>query len=580
MRSSCVRRHEVSAAFVALHELLSAPRADGAPVCADGAAMLDFGCFKARVERCLHWLEQQPGTRYALCLDDPFDFACALFALFACGKEPVIPATSTSAYLAALGDAYDAVLTDADMGALGKSVSPDAQAARARPASRIDAHAPLTLYTSGSSGVPKPVRKTLAQFDAEVRTLEAQWGAMLGAATMLASVPHRHIYGLLFRLFWPLAAGRAFDRATCVEPLQLQARLAQCGHSAVVSSPAQLARWPGLPGFDALAPVPRVFFSSGGPLSGEAAVAYASSFEGAPVEIYGSTETGGIAWRQRDRSDAWQPVPGVQLKCDEDGALLLRSPHLGHKGWHRTDDAVVFDDDGRFHLKGRLDRVVKLDGKRVSLPEIEAQLARHPHVAQAAAVVLPGASRERLGVLVALTEAGRSAFCALGRVALTKGLRAHLAAYVDAVVLPRRWRFCGALPFDARGKLPASAVAAAFEALPRGMEVLAQFEHDGVRHYELRVPPTLVHFAGHFPGLPILPGVVQIDWALHFAAEHVPGVRDIVSIERLKFMAPVPPGAILQLTIAHDASRRRVPFGYRAGVRESASGVIVYREPA
>ena len=74
----------------------------------------------------------------------------------------------------------------------------------------IDARAALTLYTSGSSGAPKPIRKTLAQFDAEVRTLEAQWGALVGDATMLGSVPHHHIYGLLFRLLWPLAAGRAF----------------------------------------------------------------------------------------------------------------------------------------------------------------------------------------------------------------------------------------------------------------------------------------------------------------------------------------------------------------------------------
>jgi acyl-coenzyme A synthetase/AMP-(fatty) acid ligase len=93
----------------------------------------------------------------------------------------------------------------------------------------IDVHAPLTLYTSGSSGAPKPIHKTLAQFNAEVHTLEAQWGALVGDATVLGSVPHHHIYGLLFRVFWPLAAGRAFDRALSMEPQHLQARIAQCG---------------------------------------------------------------------------------------------------------------------------------------------------------------------------------------------------------------------------------------------------------------------------------------------------------------------------------------------------------------
>jgi acyl-coenzyme A synthetase/AMP-(fatty) acid ligase/3-hydroxymyristoyl/3-hydroxydecanoyl-(acyl carrier protein) dehydratase len=562
------------ASFAALRELPWAARENATPVCLDGCAVLSFSSFQVRVATYANWLAQQAGQRVAVCLDDPFEFACALFAVLACGREPIVPSAATPAYLAMLGSCYDLLLTAAEL------PSVDACAVAAMPPGAIAADAPLTLYTSGSSGAPKAVRKTLAQFDAEVRTLETQWGTMLGRSPMLASVPHRHIYGLLFRVFWPLAAGRPFDRASCAEPLQLQARLERVGPAAVVSSPAQLDRWTVLPGFDALSPAPSVYFSSGGPLSAETADIYARRFGAAPVEIYGSTETGGIAWRRRDLSDAWQAVPGAELKCDADGALVVRSPHLGHDGWHRTDDAVAFDEDGRFRLKGRLDRVVKLDGKRVSLPEIETHLARHPYVAQAAAVVLAGAARERLGVLIALTREGCSAMLAEGRVALAKRLRAHLGEYVEAVVLPRRWRFCTELPFDARGKLTAAAVACAFEVRAQGMEVLAQFAHEDVQHYELRVPSTLAHFDGHFPGLPILPGVVQIDWAVQLGAEHWPGVRSMIALERLKFMAPVAPGAILHLTLAHDAARRKMRFSYRFGERDSASGIVAYQGAA
>ncbi|RDU95676.1 AMP-binding protein [Trinickia dinghuensis] len=564
----------MNASFVALRELPWASREDATPVCLDEDTVLGFDAFKVRVSTYASWLGGKPGLRVAVCLDDPFEFACALFAVLACGKEPIVPSMSAPAYLAMLGPCYDVLLTAAELPLVDACEMP------VMPGGRIDADAPLTLYTSGSSGVPKAVRKTLAQFDAEVRTLETQWGALLGQTPMLASVPHRHIYGLLFRIFWPLAAGRPFDRASCMDPLQLQARLERVGRAAVVSSPSQLDRWTELPGFDTLAPAPSVYFSSGGPLSEQTADTYARRFGAAPVEIYGSTETGGIAWRRRDVSDAWQGVPGVELKCDEDGALVVRSPHLGHDDWYRTDDAVAFDEDGRFRLKGRLDRIVKLDGKRVSLPEIEAHLARHPYVAQAAAVVLPGAVRERLGVLIALTREGSAALLGEGRVALAKRLRRHLADYVEAVVLPRRWRFCAALPFDARGKLPSAAIAAAFDVHPQGMEVLAQFAHEDAQHYELRVPPSLVHFDGHFPGLPILPGVVQIDWAVQLGAEHWPEVRSMLAVERLKFMAPVPPGAILHLTLAHDAVRRKMRFAFRFGERDSASGIVAYRGAA
>jgi len=51
----------------------------------------------------------------------------------------------------------------------------------------------------------------------------------------------------------------------------------------------------------------------------------------------------------------------------------------------------------------------------------------------------------------------------------------------------------------------------------------------------------------------------------------------LASIDQLKFKAPVPPGALLDLTLTHDASRRRVQFAYRLGRRECASGVIVYQ---
>ena len=568
--------------MIALHELLGPRRDPQTPVCRDdrapasGAAdaIITHAAFRARVASLALQLRESTARRYALCIDDPFDFACALFALFACGKTPVIPATSAPGYLAELADAYDAVLTDADVAAASGVRAPDALALS------IDPQAPLTLYTSGSSGAPKPTHKSLAQFDAEVHTLEREWGALIGDATMLASVPHRHIYGLLFRVLWPLAAGRAFDRALSVEPQQVQARIARCGAIAMVSSPAQLMRWTRLAGFASLAPAPRAFFSSGGPLAADTACEYAAVFGDAPVEIYGSTETGGIAWRRQNEASAWRPVSGVEVRRAGDGALEVRSPHLGHDDWHRTDDAIVFDHDGRFRLQGRLDRVIKLDGKRVSLPELEARLALHPYVAQASVVPLAGTTRERVGAVVELSEEGRAALHGSGRVALAKTLRRHLAAYFDVVLLPRHWRFRIALPFDARGKLPVSAVAAAFGPSAEGFELLSEARDGDDLRYELRVPPALDHFAGHFPGLPILPGVVQVDWAIRLAADHIAAVREVESVDRLKFMAPVPPGAVLELRLAHDAARRRVQFAYRMNGRECASGAIVYRERA
>ena len=561
--------------MISLHALLSAGQPDDAVVCIDGRQPIPYGVFRARVAACAAMFAHQSAARYALCVDDPFDFTCALFALFASGKHAVIPASAAPAYLDTLADAYDVLLTDADVAAIGTQ-------AAAATANAIDPHAPITLYTSGSTGTPKPIHKTLAQFDAEVGTLEQRWGTQLGTGAVMASVPHHHIYGLLFRVFWPLAAGRAFSRQTHAEPMALHnalTALTQQPAAAFVSSPAQLARWPLLPGFDALSthsPLPAVF-SSGGPLDASAAMAFAATHGSAPIEVFGSTETGGIAWRRQDQTHAWQPFSSMEVRREDDGALAVRSPHLPHDDWHRTDDAITFDDSGRFVLHGRLDRVVKVDGKRVSLPEVEDWLGAHPFVARAAATLLAGASRERLGALVALTPAGVEALRAQGRVALAKTLRRHLSTYTEPTLIPRRWRFCMAMPVDARGKLPVSAVAAAFCANAEGFETLAHTSDADGDHYELRVSPDLIHFAGHFPGLPILPGVVLVDWIVRLAAASNGAVRAMTSVDQLKFTAPVPPGAVVSLCFAHEAPRCRVRFTARLGARDCASGVLVYQ---
>jgi len=69
--------------MIALHDLLLDTRDGAAPVCVDGAVIIDFDTFRERVLSLAAALRLQPARRYALCIDDPFDFACALFALAA-----------------------------------------------------------------------------------------------------------------------------------------------------------------------------------------------------------------------------------------------------------------------------------------------------------------------------------------------------------------------------------------------------------------------------------------------------------------------------------------------------------------
>lgn len=299
---------------------------------------------------------------------------------------------------------------------------------------------PLEFWTSGSTGQPKCVPKCFSQLLAEVDILEALFGAAAGPGPILSTVSHTHIYGFLFRLLWPLITGRSVCAQACQDPLALQAALQAHPQSILISSPTHLSRLPCLLDLKQT-PMPRCTFSSGGPLSPEDA----SRWPGPLVEVYGSTESGGIAWRKPGES--WTPFPDYALSQDSDGALCVTGPRASltdEKNRLRMEDAVEMRPDGCFQIQKRLDRVVKIFEKRISLPEMEKALVSHPHVAQAHVLLLES-PRTMLGA--ALVTSGE-----IPEKELIASLKTHLSQNFEASTLPKRWRVLTQMPINERGK--------------------------------------------------------------------------------------------------------------------------------
>ncbi|NVZ79989.1 AMP-binding protein, partial [Pseudomonas gingeri] len=430
----------------------------------------------------------------------------------------------------------------------------------------------LSLCTSGSSGEPKRIEKSLRQLANEVRALEQLWGADLGQACIIGSVATQHIYGLLFRVLWPLCAGRPFVRTQLAFPEDLQRASRQHPQFAWVASPALLKRMGDNLDWPALSQVRRVF-SSGGALPEDAADSLRQRLQQWPTEILGSSETGGIAWRQGAR--LWQPFADVQLDQDADGALRVASPYLPVGHVEQTADAVRFEADGRFELLGRLDRIVKLEEKRISLPMLEQALVEHAWVDEARLGVVQE-NRAYLGALLVLSEQGLHALRNQGRRTLTETLRRHLLKHCEALALPRRWRMLRQLPLNAQGKLPQADVQALLQApRPKGPEVLAQNETDGEWLLHLAVPPDLAYFSGHFPATPVLPGVVQVDWALELGRERLELPARFAGMEVLKFQQLVRPGDRIELSLRFDPERSKLHFAFRNASAACSSGRIV-----
>ncbi|MGG2022011.1 AMP-binding protein [Pseudomonas sp. S8] len=513
-------------------------------------------------------LQARGVQRMALHLEDAADLAIALLGAWRAGVSVLLPADLQAQTRQRWSSEVDLWLSDhSDDSHLSDLLQP------ALPGAELDLdQCRLSLCTSGSSGEPKRIDKTLRQLANEVEALEQLWGADLGEAWIIGSVATQHIYGLLFRVLWPLCAGRPFVRRQLAFPEDLQRASREHPAFAWVGSPALLKRMGDNLDWPALSAVRRVF-SSGGALPADAAQSLQQRLQQWPTEILGSSETGGIAWRQG--ASLWQPFAGVELSQDSDGALLIASPYLPAGHVEHTADAACIAADGRFELLGRLDRIVKLEEKRISLPMLEQALGANDWVAEARLGVVQE-NRAVLGALLVLSDAGLFALREHGRRSLTEALRKHLSQHCEALALPRRWRLVRQLPLNSQGKLPQADIEALLLApRPKAPEVLEQVETDSEWSLQLSVPPDLAYFSGHFPKAPVLPGVVQVEWALNLGRQllNLPG--KFAGMEVLKFQQLVRPGDEVQLHLRFDPERGKLYFAYRNDTATCSSGRIL-----
>ncbi len=311
----------------------------------------------------------------------------------------------------------------------------------------------VIFYTSGSSGQSKPIVKPWNVLNRELDVLSRTF-ALHGRVCFLSTVSHQHIYGLLFRLLWPLANGQVIDSQLIQYPEHIALRLQQLEKAVLISSPAQLAR---LSTDNVLVPCRerlQWIFSSGGPLSNTHAAYLFKQLARPVTQVYGSTETGGIGYRQVSNEELkvpWQPFSGNRLSIKSDKQLYLDSYILEALNLRLDDSAEVLT-NGQFHLLGRVDRTIKIEEKRLNLDELEALLNSHQWVHEARLVVLPS-KRTLIGAVVVLTQVAKERLKQDGKLAINKLFQEYLLSHFERVCLPRKWRYIEELPYNSQAKI-------------------------------------------------------------------------------------------------------------------------------
>lgn len=412
------------------------------------------------------------------------------------------------------------------------------------PGQILPGHVAAQVFTSGSTGLPMPHNKTWGKL---VRNVEAamQQLALSSPMSLVGTVPPQHMFGfeslVLLCLIGqcPLWSGKPFYPADIVAALS-----AMPEPRMLVTTPFHLQAL-----LDAEIPLPKIarLLLATAPLSPELAER-AERLTGAPLlEIYGSTETGQIATRRPTQSDVWKLFPGIALTKahpDEDDELFIA------EGGHievpvMLSDRVHLEADGQFHLLGRVADQVNMAGKRSSLNYLTAQLKAIDGVTDGV-FFLPKAKKDKTGKDQAITR-----LCAL---VIAPGLSAAdilstLRDRLDPVFLPRPLILVDDLPHNATGKLPQIALQAILD-----QHLAAQASKEQTQWH---IPVDHPVFAGHFPGHPLVPGALLLDWVVERVAVHWRVSSAGLRIEQAKFLHPVSPDAHVALELRAEADRCR-----------------------
>lgn len=284
------------------------------------------------------------------------------------------------------------------------------------------------IFTSGTTGRPKPVELTYANHEASARAVAAAFPTA-PQSRWLCALPVFHVGGLSILIRgaiggFTVALHDGFD----VDAVRAELESGAVTHVSLVPTMLQRLREAGL----TRAPGVETIVLGGGPMPSDLR-GWARDLRLPVTATYGMTETASMV------ATANGPLEGVEMKTSDDGELLVRGPMVAGGGWLRTGDRGELDATG-LRVEGRIEDTIITGGENVSAREVEDVLLGHPAVSDAVVVGRPDAEwgQAVAAFVVADAEADLETWC-----------RAHLAGYK----VPKAFHRLDELPRNAAGKV-------------------------------------------------------------------------------------------------------------------------------
>ncbi len=432
----------------ALQNLLKGPHYPDREFIRSGATFGEVYAMAASLRTALAGPEYQ-GASVCLAADDKAIIAAALLASLAGGPRLLLPYAFSAKALTKMQQVtgFNIAISDAkrDFREGVHVICPQSTGATEIPVSGPPSPPAelLRIFTGGSTGSPQVWAKTRENIFSEAFYLARRYGVTQDDCIM-ATIPAYHIYGLLFSVVLPLVSGATVVDEAPAFPNEIVQRAKENEITILTSVPAHYR----VLGEAKLNRSLRLAFSSAGMLDRADNDTFCRSNRIGVVEVYGSTETGGIATRNRELGDEFfTPFSTIDWKIVK-GRLAVCSPYISpdlavdEEGFFTANDRVEARETNEFSLKGRADTVTKVGGKRVDLDEIRLRIKNKPGVTDCVVVALPesGGRENQIGALIQGGEVD------------TEMIKKDLFDVLETYAMPRRIKTVDLIPVKKNGK--------------------------------------------------------------------------------------------------------------------------------
>lgn len=412
----------------------------------------------------------------------------------------------------------------------------------------------INFFTSGSTSTPKKVRKNLRNLIIEALDMCEEF-PINRDLKFITTTRLTHMFGIEFAFIIPFVNGNAIDTDTIKLPEQITTK--KCVFISTPSFVDKMVKYNDNPN------PPEYIFTAGDKLKN-------TTFEfleknSKVIDIYGCTEAGTVGFRTSSKTDYLTPMKNAKVYTDTNRQLCVKSDYF-------LEDELTLNDlieikNNCFKILGRSDRILKIQEKRISAPELENYLNKIDIIENSYCMKVD----EKIGAVVVLNNKGEKPIIQKGKQEVIKTIKSYLTKYSE--LIPQKWRFLPEIPKTITGKTDKEKILKIFGlnlSMPLILEKniktdCAELTMIFLRHSNF--------FQGHFPDIPVLPGVVQFFFA-HFFAEEIFGASiRLEKMKKIKFSKVIKPDTKIILKLKNNDLS--IDYTYTDGEHTYSSGTFI-----